>query len=264
MGINKNNKELRQYDKNSSQFIFYKAQHEIQTYDYVCSKLNQYKLDNTTMTIIQALNLMDDFVDPSDPDLDLPNSVHAYQTAERIRKKYPLNYELQITGLIHDLGKVLYKWGEESYSVVGDTFVVGAKFPESIVFYETIINNPDFNNPNYNTKNGIYEENCGLDNVKIAFGHDEYLYLVLSKNKNHKLTKKYWNIIRYHSLYPWHSEEEYKHLMNPNDEQTLTDVKYFNQFDLYSKEDDDFVLTEEIKEYYKKILIDYFPEPLQW
>jgi len=216
------------------------------------------------MTMIQALDLMDDFVDPSDPDLDLPNSVHAYQTAERIRKKHPLNYELQLTGLIHDLGKVLYKWGEETHSVVGDTFVVGAKFPESIVFYETLVNNPDFSNSIYNTQNGLYEENCGLDNVKITFGHDEYLYLVLSKNKNHKLSKKYWDIIRYHSLYPWHSNEEYKHLMNPNDEYTLKNVQYFNQFDLYSKDDIDFVLTDEIQEYYTKLLIDYFPEPLQW
>ena len=56
--------------------------------------------------------MLDEFIDPSDPDLDLPNSIHAYQTAERIRKARPLQYELQLTGLIHDIGKVLFKFGE--------------------------------------------------------------------------------------------------------------------------------------------------------
>jgi inositol oxygenase len=52
--------------------------------------------------------MMDDFIDPSDPDLDVPNSIHAYQTAERIRKKHPEDKELQIAGLIHDLGKFYF------------------------------------------------------------------------------------------------------------------------------------------------------------
>ena len=50
------------------------------------------------MTIQKALSLMDEFIDPSDPDLDVENSVHAYQTAERVRKKYPENKEFQIIG----------------------------------------------------------------------------------------------------------------------------------------------------------------------
>ena len=38
----------------------------------------------------------------------------------------------------------------------------------------------------------------------------------------------------------------------------------FNQFDLYSKEDKDFVLTDKIKKYYKDLLNLYFPKDLQW
>ena len=64
------------------------------------------------MSIKKALEMMDDFIDPSDPDLDVANSIHAYQTAERIRKRYPEDKELQIAGLIHDLGKVLFSYGE--------------------------------------------------------------------------------------------------------------------------------------------------------
>ena len=50
-----------------------------------------------------------------------------------------------------------------------------------INFFDTLQyfkENPDYNNPAYNTKNGIYSEGCGLDNVMISWGHDDYMYLV--------------------------------------------------------------------------------------
>lgn len=31
-------------------------------------------------------------------------------------------------------------------------------------------------NDKYNTELGIYQPNCGLENVKFAYGHDEYMY----------------------------------------------------------------------------------------
>lgn len=51
-------------------------------------------------------------MDESDPDTDLPNIVHAFQTAERARKEYPELDWLHLVGLIHDMGKVrcLYSW----------------------------------------------------------------------------------------------------------------------------------------------------------
>ena len=97
---------------------------------------------------------MDNFIDPSDPDLSVENSIHAYQTAERIRKKYPDNKQLQIIGLIHDLGKILFEFNEPSWCVVGDTYVVGCQFPETIVYYDTMKENPDFDKYD---KKGIYE-----------------------------------------------------------------------------------------------------------
>ena len=41
------------------------------------------------MTMMEVLEKLNDFVDESDPDIDLPNVVHAYQTAERLREKFP-------------------------------------------------------------------------------------------------------------------------------------------------------------------------------
>jgi len=44
-------------------------------------------------------------------------------------------------------------------------------------------NNPDHHDPRYNTKYGIYKPHCGLDNVFMNYGHDEYIYQVCTGNK---------------------------------------------------------------------------------
>lgn len=253
--------ELRKYEINTPQYELYKQMHEKQTLNYVMKKRLQYsKLNNTKMSIKEVLSRMDNFIDPSDPDLDVPNSIHAYQTAERIRKKYPQDKEYQIIGLIHDLGKILFEFGEENWSVVGDTYVAGCEYPKSIVYYDTLKGSPDFDKY---TKNGIYKIGCGLDNLYITFGHDEYLYQVLKGNDNHKISQKYLDIIRYHSFYPWHTGGDYYQFMNEKDKTTLKNINEFNSFDLYSKEDP-IEITEEVKEYYDKLLDEYFKGDLSW
>ena len=253
--------ELRKYEENTPQYFLYKEMHENQNLDYVVKKKQQYsKLNNKKMTIKEVLSKMDTFIDPSDPDLDVENSIHAYQTAERIRKKYPENKELQIIGLIHDLGKILFEFNEPNWAIVGDTYVVGCKFPKSIVYYDTLKKNSNFDKYD---KLGIYEYGCGLDNLNITFGHDEYLYQVLKQNNNHYISQKYLDIIRYHSFYPWHTGNDYYHFMNEKDKQVLKDVLMFNEFDLYSKEDD-VEISNEIKEYYNNILDEYFIGELNW
>ena len=72
------------------------------------------------------------------------------------------------------------------------------------------------------------------------------------------------DIIRYHSFYPWHSKGEYKQFMNEKDHITLKNVVHFNNFDLYSKEDEKFEITQEIRNYYEKLLNEYFPDELRW
>ncbi len=64
------------------------------------------QFDKFSATIMEALHRLNDLVDESDPDSDLPNIFHAFQTAERIRESHPDLDWFQLTGLIHDLGKV--------------------------------------------------------------------------------------------------------------------------------------------------------------
>ena len=255
-------KPLRTYEEDTKQCEFYKEMYKYQDLDFVLKMKQKYsKLDNVEMTMNYALSLLDSFVDPSDPDVDEPNSVHAYQTAERIRNKYPDNKEFQLIGLIHDIGKVLFTFDEPDYAVVGDTFVVGCKLQPSMVFYEHTKEHPD----RTNNILGIYDRCCGLDNLNISFGHDEYLYQVLKQNSDkHHIPEKYWNIIRYHSFYPWHSNGECVYFMDDSDYDKIKLVKEFNEFDLYSKEDTDLEITNEIKTYYNNLLNEYFNGDLQW
>lgn len=254
--------ELRLYKKYTPEYYLYKNMHENQSLEFATYKRESYKkLDKIKMTIKKALSLLDNFVDPSDPDLDVANSVHAYQTAERIRAAQPDNKEMQVVGLIHDIGKVLFWFGEPSCTVVGDTYIMGCEFPKSIVYYDTLKESPDANKY---FGNGIYEEGCGIQNTTVSFGHDEYLYWVLQGNKSlHKISEKYMNVIRYHSLYPWHSGGAYKDLMNESDSEILYNVLEFNRFDLYSKNDSQEV-SNEVKTYYDKLLDEFFNGELNW
>lgn len=57
--------------------------HKNQTYSFVKSKMSKWcKLDHAELTIMEALDTLSNFLDECDPDVDIPNAIHAYQTAE--------------------------------------------------------------------------------------------------------------------------------------------------------------------------------------
>ena len=68
--------------------------------------------------------------------------------------------------------------GLDQWAVVGDTFPVGCAFSDLCVLPQFFAENPDSKDDRYNSKLGIYEENCGLDKVMMSWGHDEYMYQV--------------------------------------------------------------------------------------
>jgi inositol oxygenase len=164
-----------------------------------------------------------------------------------------------LTGFIHDLRKVLCLFGEPQWAVVGDTFPVGCEFSNKIVCPEFLDFNPDTKNPIYNTPLGIYYQNCGLDKVKMSWGHDEYLYQIL---KNY-LPKPSLYMIRYHSFYAQHREESYNHLMSEEDHELFKWVKKFNAYDLYSKapthQD-----SKALRPYYETLVAKYLPKTLNF
>jgi inositol oxygenase len=128
--------------------------------------------------------MLNNLVDESDPDTSVGQIEHLLQTAEAIRRDGKPDW-MQLTGLVHDLGKLLCFFGADGqWDVVGDTFVVGCRFNEGIIYPETFAANPDSKNPALQTDNGIYEAGCGLDNVLLSWGHDEYLYGICKKQSS--------------------------------------------------------------------------------
>lgn len=246
-------------------FQTYKDMHTCQTVEFNNTvRAKWLKFDQGEMTIMEALDLLNRFLDNSDPDIDLPNIVHAYQTAEKIREVHPNEDWLQLTGLIHDLGKVMGIWGEPQWAVAGDTYVVGCEPAPSVVFRNTTFNdNPDIKNEKYNTKYGIYKPNCGLNNVMMSWGHDEYLYQVLKKHDKNGLPEEALSIIRYHSFYPWHKGGDYWHLANENDKKMHQWICEFNKFDLYSKSNQ-VPNIESLEPYYQGLIDKYLPGKIKF
>ena len=212
--------------------------------------------------LLQKLN---DYVDLSDPDCTFPNFTHCIQTAERMRRNGEEKW-LQVTGLIHDLGKIMFLRGDDDmgtgknkqWATVGDTFVVGCKLPDSLIFSEFNAENPDMQDEVMKTECGVYGRNCGLDSVMCSFGHDEYLFQLLCENADlHSLPRESLYIIRYHSLYAHHQQNAYSHLTDEFDEKMLPLLKYFQSYDLYTKLDPIDNIQEE---YYKDLILEFFPK----
>lgn len=238
---------------------FYHLNHKFQTYDFVCEKEKEFlKFDKREMSLWDAVDYLNTLVDDSDPDIDLDQLQHLLQTSEAIRQDGHPDWFV-LTGFIHDIGKVLCLFGEPQWAVVGDTFPVGCSFSDKIVYPEFFTENPDSTDKRFTTKYGVYEPNCGLDNVKMSWGHDEYLYQIM---KDH-LPDPALYIIRYHSFYAQHKEGAYAHLMNEKDHEMFEWVKKFNPYDLYSKAPvpPD---AETLKPYYQSLVSKYLPETLKF
>ncbi|CAL1698972.1 unnamed protein product [Somion occarium] len=259
----KDKQQFRQYEAACDRVKnFYKEQHEKQTMEFNLKiRANFKKTVRARMGIWEAVEMLDTLVDDSDPDTSVSQIEHLLQTAEAIRRDGKPEW-MQVAGLVHDLGKLLYLFGSEGqWDVVGDTFVVGCKFSDKIIYPETFEGNPDIRDPVYSTEYGVYQAHCGLDNVMLSWGHDEYLYHVL-KNQS-TLPEDALHMIRYHSFYPWHREGAYQHLTNANDQRALQAVRAFNPYDLYSKSDDP-VDPEVLKPYYHGLIEKFFPAIIEW
>ncbi len=238
---------------------FYRLNHEHQTLAFVMQKREQYLgLNHRKMGIWEAMEYLNTLVDDSDPDIDLPQIEHLLQTAEAIRKDGRPRWFI-LTGLIHDLGKILCLWGEPQWAVVGDTFPVGCKYSSKIVYHDAFDANPDFRNPELQSELGIYRRHCGLENVYMSWGHDEYLYHVV---KNY-LPEPGLYMIRYHSCYPIHREGEYDYLMTEKDHDLFRWVRDFNKYDLYTKRDERMDVGA-LKPFYEELIAEYFPRTIDW
>ena len=306
----------------------YREMFENQTVRFVQGMLHKYRTGTGIhRSIWEVTELLNQVHDESDPDNDLPQIVHAFQTAESLKTRYlkdgklkddisvrglfsdvewnglsdevrrmyhgkmlhemyaehretmeqPLRYEmddwewLPLVGFIHDLGKVISLeefGGLAQWAVVGDTFPVGCEVHPSNLFYDKgfFRGNPDYGVEEYQGL-GMYEEGCGLENLLMSWGHDEYLATVLER-AGCKVPREGIYLIRFHSFYAWHTprngQRAYENLASDFDWYMLPLLKAFQKSDLYSKS---FVIPkmEEIKEGYQGLIDRYFDEQvIEW
>ncbi|EOZ93875.1 Inositol oxygenase [Indibacter alkaliphilus LW1] len=238
---------------------FYRLNHTFQTYDFVCAKEKEYlKFDKREMPFWEAIRFLNTLVDDSDPDTDLDQLQHLLQTSEAIRADGHPDWFV-LTGFIHDMGKVLCLFGEPQWAVVGDTFPVGCRHSDKIVYPEFFDLNPDSQDERYNSKYGIYESQCGLEKVMMSWGHDEYLYQIVKDY----LPEPALYMIRYHSFYAQHREGAYDHLLNAHDREMFKWVDKFNPYDLYSK----VPVAPDVKAlmpYYEDLVAKYLPPVMRF
>lgn len=261
IATSKSTEEYRNYEdpKRDSVREFYRLNHTYQTYDFVMQKRAEFLAFNKKeMPVWSAFDFLNQLVDDSDPDTDLDQFQHLLQTSEAIRRDGHPDWMVMV-GLLHDMGKVLCLFGEPQWAVVGDTFPVGCAYADKIVYPEFFVNNPDYTNPKYNTKYGVYAPNCGLRNVTMSWGHDEYVYNMVKD----RLPEPGLYMLRYHSFYAQHREHAYAHLMDAHDHEMFKWVNLFNPYDLYSKNPTP-PNWKELKPYYEDLVAKYLPATLKF
>jgi inositol oxygenase len=257
----KKTEQFRDYTETTPTRVreFYRQNHTFQTRQFVREKKQQFLTkDHARMGIWEAMEFLNTLVDESDPDTELSQIEHLLQTSEAIRRDEKPDWFV-LAGLIHDLGKILCLWGEPQWAVVGDTFPVGCEWSPKIVFHEFFFLNPDSQVPEYQTRLGVYSEHCGLDQVDMSWGHDEYLFHVVKDY----LPSEALYMIRYHSFYAAHREGAYEFLMSDRDQEMFRWVRAFNPYDLYSKASRRPDIKQ-LRPYYEDLIAKYFPGQLSW
>jgi len=219
----------------------YKRMYREQTLE---KKLNYkiYPISNKSYNIEQILPLFDTIIDESDPDTDLPQSIHLLQTYISMKTKFnkdskisslflddelnnlPLKikslYEnntfsslysnikdwdwLYLVAYMHDLGKIMLL---NKFHNLPQHFVVGDIYPLGTPFEKSNI----LYDKNYHKQNkeygehhyfDLYEPFCGFEKLNFTISHDYYLYKVLKKTK---ISDEGLYLIRFHSFYAFHS-----------------------------------------------------------
>jgi inositol oxygenase len=257
----KSTEEYRNYETPGRDSVreFYRLNHQYQTFDFVQQKKAEFlSFDKKEMSVWDAFQFLNQLVDDSDPDTDLDQFQHLLQTSEAIRADGHPDW-MVLAGLFHDMGKVLCLFGEPQWAVVGDTFPVGCAWSDKIVYPEFFSENPDAQNEQYQTRYGVYSPGCGLRNVQLSWGHDEYVYHMMKDY----LPEPALYMLRYHSFYSQHREHGYDHLMDDHDREMFKWVKLFNPYDLYSKNPTPPDWTQ-LRPYYEDLVAKYLPATLKF
>ncbi|VUC25664.1 unnamed protein product [Clonostachys rosea] len=186
----KNKDTFRQFEDAEERVkSFYSQQHTLQTVAFNLKARNDFRSKTRArMGVWEAMEKLNTFIDECDPDTQESQMSHLLQTSEAMRKDGKPRW-MQLVGLIHDHGKLLFFYGAKGHwDVVGDTFPVGCKFDDRIIFgTKSFEKNEDNYHPVYSTEFGICSPGCGLDNVVLSWGPSERRKQALSSASHSQL-----------------------------------------------------------------------------
>jgi len=226
------------------------------------------------LPVWDALELLSKVVDESDPDTELPQIIHALQTAESIAARMHDDPAmagkdwLPLVGLIHDLGKImlLKDYGSlPQWSVVGDIFPINIPLHPACIYQAK-----HFHAENPTISGGVQppEHGCGFDKLNFSWSHDQYLAMVLERSGT-LLPPEAIYMVRYHSFYPWHTPPRtwdiaaygrpYSEYASDFDRHMLPYLHVLQKADLYSK-----TRVEPNRKHYEDLVKKYLPHPLKF
>ena len=108
--------------------------------------------------------------------------------------------------------------GGYDWTIYVDSRVMGCKPSENSTFHEFRHLNPDRDDIRYNTKNGVYKQNVGLEHVHLSWTSGEYMYHMLKHNGVSLPTEAY-AILKLFAIVDWHKRGKHLSLVNEADEE---------------------------------------------
>ena len=197
---------------NSKEILFKHEKHCKQTVAFVKEQRERWlKFDKGDLSILEALQLLSDN--------------ESFKVAEQLRSAGAPDW-LQLVGLIRDLGKMMALPQLAGKDVLDEWAVVGNSFPVGCALPVPETKNPDHSHPLYGTEHGIYQPGCGISNLMMPWGKDEYIYQMLKFNQC-TLPVEALKTLRLQSFSLWH-QGAYRHFEANGDAEIRRWVKQLN------------------------------------
>lgn len=113
------------------------------------------------------------------------------------------------------------------WTVCAHSRILGCKTVENATLSEFRCLNPDEAEEKYRSDTGVYDTNCGLENVLLLWIGSEYILRMLEYNEV-ELPDEAFAVLRRFALKDWHTKQQYRILTNDGDHDALPFVRDFN------------------------------------
>lgn len=218
-----------------------------QTVAYINAMKSRYlSFDRKQMSLREALDLVGilpgEFFSVERSYAGISLRTLGFRTAEFLRNAGHPDW-LQLIALVYGLAGVLKCVDVETAASCADNFdwtlparsrVVGCASPSSVVFGEFHSLNDDERDPRYQSEEGVYQHQCGLDNVMLTWSGPEYMYHML-KHNGVFLPEEGFRVLRLASLSDWHTRGVYSHLADESDLESQALIADFDECYLQAK-----------------------------